>query len=39
MSADQEIIDWENEAQMVINDVKNHVKIIEISNLFTGKEI
>jgi hypothetical protein len=38
MSGEQEVIDWENEAKMVINDVKNHVNKIEISNLFTGKK-
>lgn len=39
MSTDQDIIDWENEAKMVMNDIKNHVNTIEISNLFTGKNI
>lgn len=28
----EKVIDWQEEAEGVINDVKNHVKLIEISS-------
>lgn len=36
MSSD-DFLDWEKEGKAVINDVKSHVKTIEISKLFTGE--
>lgn len=32
-----DLLDWEKEGKAVIDDVKSHVKTIEISKLFTGE--